>query len=192
MKATTLISLTVGSLLALCTACHPSQSAKEYVVEGVVRDSSANGKTIYIMRYDNNEFIDSTVVKDNRFTFKGQIDTAVFCRIDVTYSEFANFILEGGHIQADLETWSLGKTAFTKHKRNRTRPIGNVTKNRKNSKHNGIPFAKQKDGTTTSRLKNSSCGTTMMPWDCPLSTAALSTTCPWMRSWSYCPMRVRG
>ena len=47
MKATTLISLTVGSLLALCTACHPSQSAKEYVVEGVVRDSSANGKTIY-------------------------------------------------------------------------------------------------------------------------------------------------
>lgn len=106
MKATTLISLTVGSLLALCTACHPSQSAKEYVVEGVVRDSSANGKTIYIMRYDNNEFIDSTVVKDNRFTFKGQIDTAVFCRIDVTYSEFANFILEGGHIQADLETWN--------------------------------------------------------------------------------------
>lgn len=103
MNKAIFIQLIAGGLLTL-SACHPSQSSQDYVIEGMVRDSSANGKTIYLMRYDDQANIDSTVVQDNRFTFKGQIDTAVFCRIDVTRHEYSNLILEGGHIQADLES----------------------------------------------------------------------------------------
>ncbi len=104
MRTDIFILLTIGSLLALCTACQPS--SQEYIIEGAVRDSSANGKTIYLMRYDDEVYIDSTVVADNHFTFKGRTDTAVFCRIDVTGREFGNLILEGGHIRVNLETYN--------------------------------------------------------------------------------------
>lgn len=58
------------------------------------------------MRYDDNRLLDSTVIKDNKFTFSGTVDTASFCRIDVTQTEFANFILEGGHIRVDLKEYN--------------------------------------------------------------------------------------
>ena len=83
-------------------ACQFAQSSNEYIVEGVVRDSSANGKTIYIMDYDAVKFIDSTMVKDNRFVFKGKVDTITFCRINVTQEESGKFILEPGHILVNL------------------------------------------------------------------------------------------
>ena len=69
----------------------------------MVSDSSANGKKIYIMRYDDNQNIDSTIIEKNQFTFKGQINTASFCRIDVDRNLYANFILENGNIRVDLQ-----------------------------------------------------------------------------------------
>lgn len=94
------------ALSALLCACTPARHSGEYTVEGEVSDSSANGKTIYILRYDDNRRVDSTVVKDNKFTFTGTADTASFCRIDVTRSEFADFILEGGNIRVNLKEYN--------------------------------------------------------------------------------------
>ena len=99
------IGFIAAGMIAL-SACTPQQASKSYTVEGVVADSSVNGKTIYIMRYDNNRYIDSTVIANGRFTFQGKTDSAYFCRIDVNYDEFANFILEPGSIQVDLKAHS--------------------------------------------------------------------------------------
>ena len=97
---------TIGCIAAgmiAVSACAPQQASKSYTVEGEVADTSANGKTIYIMRYDNNRYIDSTVIANGRFTFQGETDSVYFCRIDVNYDEFANFMLEPGTIQVDLK-----------------------------------------------------------------------------------------
>ena len=91
------------SCMGILYACSPSTHSTEYSVTGVVSDSSANGKKIYIMRYDDNQNIDSTIIEKNQFTFKGQIDTASFCRIDVDRNLYANFILENGNIRVDLQ-----------------------------------------------------------------------------------------
>ena len=91
------------SCMGILYACSPSTHSTEYSVTGVVSDSSANGKKIYIMRYDDNQNIDSTIIEKNQFTFKGQINTASFCRIDVDRNLYANFILENGNIRVDLQ-----------------------------------------------------------------------------------------
>ena len=89
--------------MSILYACTPSSHSTEYSVSGVVSDSAANGKKIYILRYDDNRYIDSTVIEKNQFTFKGQVDTASYCRIDVDRSVYANFILENGDIRVDLQ-----------------------------------------------------------------------------------------
>lgn len=91
------------SFLGMLYACSPSPHSTEYSVTGVVSDSSANGKKIYILRYDDNRNIDSTIIENNQFTFKGQVDTASYCRIDVDRGVYANFILENGNIRVDLQ-----------------------------------------------------------------------------------------
>ena len=89
--------------MSILYACSPSSHSTEYSVSGVVSDSAANGKKIYILRYDDNQYIDSTVIEKNQFTFKGQVDTASYCRIDVDRGVYANFILENGDIRVDLQ-----------------------------------------------------------------------------------------
>ncbi len=92
----------VTTLLATLGACDFAPQ-NQYTVEGVLSDSSADGKTIYIMRYDDNAHIDSTVIADGKFAFRGRVDTAVLCRIDISRGEYANFILEKGNIRVNLE-----------------------------------------------------------------------------------------
>ena len=96
--------LMVGALAMLC-ACQPSKQSNLYTVTGELEDSAHHGKKIYIMNYDDNKYIDSTFVEGNKFVFKGEIDTAAFCRIDVSRDAFANFILEGGDVKVDLKTY---------------------------------------------------------------------------------------
>ena len=88
----------------LC-ACQPSQKSNLYTVTGELEDSAHHGKKVYIMRYDDNKYIDSTFIEGNKFVFKGEVDTASFCRIDVSRDAFANFILEGGDVKVDLKTY---------------------------------------------------------------------------------------
>ena len=97
--------LLVGGVAMLC-ACQPSQKSNLYTVTGELEDSAHHGKKIYIMRYDDRKMMDSTFVEGNKFVFKGQVDTASFCRIDVSRSAHANFILEGGDIQVNLKEYN--------------------------------------------------------------------------------------
>ena len=84
-------------------ACQPSQKSQMYTVTGELDDSTHHGKKIYVMRYDDNQMIDSTFIEGNKFVFKGQVDTASLCRIDVDRSTFSVFIMEGGDIRVDLK-----------------------------------------------------------------------------------------
>ena len=95
-------ALLVGVLAMLC-ACQPSKQSNLYTVTGELDDSTHHGKKIYIMNYDGRKLIDSTFVEGNKFAFKGEIDTASFCRIDVTGRIFANLILESGDIKVNLK-----------------------------------------------------------------------------------------
>ena len=89
-------------LAGLMGACAPGGNAPAYTVEGMVSDSSANGQTIYLMRYDDNRRVDSAIIQNNRFVFSGTVDTASLCYIDLRRTAFANLILEEGNIAVDL------------------------------------------------------------------------------------------
>jgi len=97
--------LVVGALAMLC-ACQPAQQGNKYTVTGELEDSAHHGKKIYIMRYDDNVYVDSTLIEGNKFVFKGEVDTASFCRIDVSRSIFGNIILESGNIQVNLKKYN--------------------------------------------------------------------------------------
>ena len=97
--------LLVGGMAMLC-ACQPSQKSNLYTVTGELEDSAHHGKKVYIMRYDDRKVMDSTFIEGNKFVFKGQVDTASFCRIDVSRSAHANFILEGGDIKVNLKEYN--------------------------------------------------------------------------------------
>ena len=84
-------------------ACQPSQKSQMYTVTGELDDSTHHGKKIYVMRYDDQKMIDSTFIEGNKFVFKGQVDTASLCRIDVDRSSYSNFVLEGGDVVVDLK-----------------------------------------------------------------------------------------
>ena len=56
--------LVVGALAMLC-ACQPSQKSNLYTVTGELEDSAHHGNKVYIMRYDDNKYIDSTFIEGN-------------------------------------------------------------------------------------------------------------------------------
>lgn len=94
-----IICLIVCSAILGLSSCSEKQENRTYIVEGTFNDSKLNGKTIYIMRYDDKKYIDTTVIKGNRFVFKGTVDTASYCRIDFSHDKFSSFILEPGNIK---------------------------------------------------------------------------------------------
>ena len=61
------------SLLAcLVSFIAHAQTTYSYRVEGELTDNSFNGKMLYIMRYDDNRYIDSTRVENQKFAFEGR------------------------------------------------------------------------------------------------------------------------
>lgn len=96
--------LVVGMLAMLC-ACQPTKQSNLYTVTGELDDSTHHGKKIYIMRFDDNKYIDSTFVEGNKFVFEGEVDTASYCRIDVSHSDFSILVLESGNIKVDLKKY---------------------------------------------------------------------------------------
>lgn len=88
-----------GSLLALAFAsCARDRS---YTIEGEV-DASYNGKTAYLLDYQDESVVDSTVVADGRFLFTGSISRDSIRRIDLG-REYANLILEPGRIVVHMD-----------------------------------------------------------------------------------------
>lgn len=88
---------------ALFAGISSAQQASSYTVEGYLKDSLLEGKMLYILRYDDNKYIDSTRVTNGKFTFTGKADTSAFCRIDAERN-YASFILENGSIKVDVYT----------------------------------------------------------------------------------------
>lgn len=90
----------VFAMAAIVSAC--AQNGGTYTVTGCLSDSNSEGKTIYIRPVDSMNAIDSTIVADGRFFFTGHIGKPEFCRIDIGYNVYANFILESGNIRVDM------------------------------------------------------------------------------------------
>lgn len=90
-------------LVCLVSFITHAQTTYSYRVEGELTDDSFNGKMLYIMRYDDNRFIDSTRVENKKFAFEGQAEVFAFCRIDAGRN-YANFILDEGTIKVNLYT----------------------------------------------------------------------------------------
>lgn len=98
---TTIISV-IGLLTTLFYACNSTQQSNSYSVEGMLKDSSFSDKTIYIVRYDDEKQLDTTVVDGQKFVFKGKVDTASLCYVHIAHGEAATFILEKGNIKLDM------------------------------------------------------------------------------------------
>lgn len=95
-----LFTLALASVAGMANA---QQNGHSYTVEGLINDSTLNGQTLYISRYDDGMKVDSTQVANGQFKFTGKADTPYFCRIDAG-REYANFILEGGNIKVNVLT----------------------------------------------------------------------------------------
>lgn len=98
MKPYTLFTLLIAWLAITACSGHPVS----YTVTGSVSNPELNGETVYIMRFDNSQYIDSTIITDGKFTFTGKADTALLCRIDAR-QDFSVLILENGNIAVDMQ-----------------------------------------------------------------------------------------
>ncbi len=76
-------------------------NAFHYRISGTAIDKEyAEGKTIY-MRHDK-QIIDSTVVKDGKYIFEGNLDKSKIARIDITGREFALSLIENGNMEITM------------------------------------------------------------------------------------------
>ena len=101
-----------GSLLAMAFASCAHD--RNYTIEGEV-DPSYNGQTAYLLDYQDESVVDSAVVVDGRFLFSGRIVRDSIRRIDLG-REYANLILEPGHIAVYMDTHLAGGTPLNEIK----------------------------------------------------------------------------
>lgn len=70
-----LFTLALASIAGIANAQHNGHS---YTVEGLINDSTLNGQTLYISRYDDGMKVDSTQVTNGQFKFTGKADIPCF------------------------------------------------------------------------------------------------------------------
>lgn len=87
-------------LAAMFASC--DNTPKGYTVTGVLPDSTFNGTTVYIARYDDQKKIDSAVVENNKVVFTGVADTVHSCFIRINRMLMSSLILENGEITVDF------------------------------------------------------------------------------------------
>jgi len=97
-------------LFILVVLCFCSCKNSTYTIHGSVDSKSLNGKTILIKERINREWktIDSTVIVDQNFAFKGVSDTAKIVYLAYEYPATNKvrqaFVLENGNITASIDT----------------------------------------------------------------------------------------
>ncbi len=91
--------LFTASIAILAAACTTNE--KSYVITGTLPDDSYNNKMVYMSEYEDNRVLDSTLVTDGTFTFKGNADTVGIRRLSLERL-YTNFILEPGEIKVDI------------------------------------------------------------------------------------------
>ncbi|MBR6291815.1 MAG: AhpC/TSA family protein [Bacteroidales bacterium] len=96
MKKIFQILCAAAVMAAMCSCADKNQ----FTVNGTVEDSSMNGLTLYMIDLDNTETpLDSAVVTDGKYTFKGTVDHAKNVIIDGNTNPYlVRIILEPGNI----------------------------------------------------------------------------------------------
>lgn len=90
--------------------CLCSCGSKQYTLEGTVDNKALNGKTIFIKERVDRVWksIDSTVIENGKFAFKGTVDSAKIAYLAYEFPENNKvrqaFILENGKITAAVDT----------------------------------------------------------------------------------------
>ena len=99
------------NLLILFTAfCLYSCGSKQYSIDGTVDNVKLNGKTIFIKERLSGEWIsiDSTIIENGKFTFKGVVDTVKIAYLTYEYPQSNKvrqaFVLENGKITVSIDT----------------------------------------------------------------------------------------
>lgn len=104
MKNKLFISAGIICALFLLPACTQSVSRTNYTVEGVMPDSSKDGKKIHIFSFEDKRSINTTTINGDKFQFEGVADTAKFCSMIIEGAqEYGFFILENGNIKINAD-----------------------------------------------------------------------------------------
>jgi Peroxiredoxin len=95
------ITAVVFSILLSISCSQQSKTGWSYSIQGNVPDITFEGQTVFLFDKNTNQKIDSVIVKDKKFAFTGQTDTASlsFLRVGDLYS---HLLLEKGTIIIDL------------------------------------------------------------------------------------------
>lgn len=97
-----LFSLGALGMVAMFAAC--SSAPAGYTVEGILPDSTMNGKTVYLMDIDKGNVVDSAVVDGVAYTFSGKADTALVAGVSTNgRNSLAVFALENGKVAIDAD-----------------------------------------------------------------------------------------
>jgi thiol-disulfide isomerase/thioredoxin len=89
------LAITLGALMAACTSATATNDS--YTVTASLPDDF-NGKTAFLVNYDNGEKIDSTTVTNGTALFKGNIAEAIAARLLVDGNRCGTFFVEPGEI----------------------------------------------------------------------------------------------
>lgn len=92
--------LIIPALLAVLFGCSKGGS---YSLKWKLQDTTLNGKTVYLMNYDNGkDTIDSVVVKDNTISLQGSVETPVPVALTLADGQrLSIFVLEPGKLTID-------------------------------------------------------------------------------------------
>ena len=90
----------VAAAAATVVSCNSNPSS--YTIDGTVADSTLNGDMVYLTDMASRDVLDSAVIADNKFQFKGKADTAFVGMLQVPSFYRMGFIVENGHIAVEL------------------------------------------------------------------------------------------
>ncbi|MCL2073986.1 MAG: AhpC/TSA family protein [Marinilabiliaceae bacterium] len=95
MKNLILIFCAVACLTAACT------NGNSFVIKGTLSDDTFDNAMVYLFDYEQTDAIDSTVIKNSTFEFKGNVENISVCFLSVNRMK-VSFILEQGNILIDF------------------------------------------------------------------------------------------
>ncbi|MDE6374813.1 MAG: AhpC/TSA family protein [Alistipes sp.] len=103
--------LLVAACAALFASCTPK---KAYTIVGEV-DPSHDGETVNLYDYNTSSKVDSAVVAEGRFEFKGTIAGDALYRVGMG-RDYANLIVEGGDLTVDMKAHNATGSALNEQK----------------------------------------------------------------------------
>jgi thiol-disulfide isomerase/thioredoxin len=93
-----LICFAVFVCMAVLSSCG---DGKNYTIKGTVPDSNFDGQMVYMSDFNDDQIVDSAVISNRKFVFKGIADSAIF--ISLKINNFLSFIiLENGNFTVDM------------------------------------------------------------------------------------------